>query len=264
MGTLRRKTGIGDHRQEEFANQMEGHMATKPNPAAAPGTPPDADVTQQESATATAMPELTPDTPQSIAKPKGSGLDKFKSKRDPIIASVKTLVTALPIHSIAQAKDFVRLHADEENYWSDELCFVNVPIKGQKRDLLHLIVEDLAMKYLPSARIMRCRLALASKPYDTFFLCQVPTRNLDNSFNSTNLVGCEQAKRLWVQATSRKDEGVDAYKIDPAEDQAAFPPPEWPTQTLDELITSTFGPDRMITSEDHPALRRLRGMRQQS
>ena len=35
-------------------------------------------------------------------------------------------------------------------YWSPELCFVNVPIKGQKRDTLHLIDEDLAMRYLPS------------------------------------------------------------------------------------------------------------------
>ena len=202
------------------------------------------------------------DVPQSIAKPKGSGLDKFKSKRAAAIASVETLVMALPIHKIADAKDFVRLQ--EECYWSDELCFVSVPIKGQKKDLLHLIQEDLAMKYLPSARILRCRLALASKPYDIFFLCQVPTRNLDNSFNSTSLVGCEQATRLWVQVTSRKEEGVESYKIDPAADKDAFPAPKWPTQTLDELITSTFGPDRMIDSEDHPALRRLRGMRQQS
>jgi hypothetical protein len=211
----------------------------------------------------TPMPELTPDAPQSIAKPKGSGLDKFKSKRASAIANVETLVTALPIHSIAQAKDFARLHPDEDNYWSDELCFVSVPIKGQKRDLLHLIEEELAMRYLPSARIVRCRLALATKPYDVFFLCQVPTRNLDNGFNSTNLVGCEQAKRLWTQVTSRRDENVEGYKVDPAQDPEAFPDPKWPTQTLDELITSTFGPDRMIENEDHPALRRLRGMRPQ-
>ena len=63
----------------------------------------------------------------------------------------------------------MRLHPDEENYWSDELCFVNVPIKGQKRDTLHLIDEELAMRYLPSGAISRCRLALAAKPYDVFF-----------------------------------------------------------------------------------------------
>jgi hypothetical protein len=74
-----------------------------------------------------------------IAKPSAFNLDKFKSKRAAAMANVETLLTALPTHNIAQAKDFVRLHPDEINYWSDELCFVNVPIKGQKRDTLHLI-----------------------------------------------------------------------------------------------------------------------------
>ena len=116
--------------------------------------------------------EVTP-----IAKPDAAfSLDKFKSKHAAAVANVETLQTGLPHHNIAQAKDFVRLHPNEETYWSPELCFVNVPIKGQKRDTLHLIDEDLAMHYLPSGRIQRFRLALATKPYDVFFLCHVPTQ----------------------------------------------------------------------------------------
>jgi hypothetical protein len=64
-----------------------------------------------------------------------------------------------------------------------------------------------------------------------------------------------------VQATSRKDEGVEAYKIDVAQDADAFPEPNWPTPSLDELILVTFG-GRMITSEDHPGLLRLIGAKQ--
>jgi hypothetical protein len=227
---------------------QEVHMADKPQIKAVPDNTP--------------APESN-DTTLSIAKPEGFSLDKFKSKRAVAMANVETLQTALPTDSIAQAKDFVRLHPDEENYWSDELCFVSVPIKGQKRDTLHLIDEELAMRYLPSAKVLRFRLALASKPYDAFFLCRVPTRNLDNGFNSTNLQGCEQAKRLWTQVTSRKEENVELYKVDKARDPDAFPEPKWPTQSLDELIGSTFD-GRMITSEDHPALRRLIGARQTS
>src|SRR5262245_31793375 len=119
----------------------------------------------------------------SIAKPAKFSLDKFKSKRSAAVASVQTLQAALPHHSIAQAKDFVRLHPDDEHFWSPELCFVNVPIKGMKRDTLHLIDEELAMQYLPSARVLRFRLALASKPYDVFFLCHIPTTNEDNLWN---------------------------------------------------------------------------------
>ena len=116
------------------------------------------------------------------------------------------------------------------------MCFVNVPIKGQRNDILHLIIEDLALRFLPSAKVQRFRLALAAKPGDVFFLCHVPTRNLDNTWNASNLRGCEQGRRLWTQVTSRKDEGVEGYKIDPARDADAFPAPKWPTQSLTELI----------------------------
>jgi hypothetical protein len=176
---------------------------------------------------------------------------------------VETLQTALPHHNIAQAKDFVRLHPDEDSYWSSELCFVSVPIKGSKRDTLHLIVEDLALRFLPSAKILRFRLALACKPHDVFFFCQVPTQNLDNSYNETNVKACELAKTKWVQATSRREEGVEAYKIGFARDDDTFPEPGWPPQSLSELIDKTLA-GRIIDREDHPGLLRLIGARQKS
>jgi hypothetical protein len=202
-----------------------------------------------------------PAEPLAIAQPGAFNLDQFKSKRPPSIAGVATLLTALVHHKISEANDFVRLHPDEANYWSAELCFVNVPIKGQKKDLAHLIVEELAIQYLPSNRIKRHRLALASKPDDVFFLCHVPTQNLDNSFNKTALNACEEAKTLWVIATSRKGEGIDEYKTDFARDPDAFPEPQWPKQPLDELIGVTFT-GRTITSEDDPGLLRLIGAKQ--
>jgi hypothetical protein len=178
------------------------------------------------------------------------------------VAGVETLQTALPHHSISQAKDWVRLHPDEVTYWSAECCFVHVPIKGA-RETLHLIAEDLAVQYLPSGRIQRFRLALATKPHDRFFLCHVPSVNLDNLWNGTNLLGCERAKHLWTQLTSRRDEGVDGYKIDYATDPNAFPDPAWPKQTLDKLIMTSFA-DAMIARHDHPGLLRLIGAKQSS
>src|SRR5262245_49553196 len=186
--------------------------------------------------------KLVPDDPQAapIPKPEGFSLDKFKSKQAAAVANVDTLLTALPHHSISQAKDFVRLHHNEETHWSPELCFVNVPIKGQKSNTLHLIDEDLAMRFLPSARILRFRMALATKPNDVWFLAHIPTRNEGNTWNDSNRQACEQAKTLWVSVTSRKEEGVDAYKIDVARNPEAFPKPNWPNQPLVELIRVTF------------------------
>ena len=199
----------------------------------------------------------------SIAKPAGkSGLDKFKSKRGAALANIETLPTELKIHTIAEAKDFVRLHHDDENWWSTELCFVNVPIKGQKHDTLHLIDEDLALQYIHPGRIQRNRLALATKPFDVHFLCKIPSQNLDNEWNRAAVKACEMAKTLWVLVVSRKEEGVETYKVDYARNQDAFPEPKWPTaQTLDDLILTRFS-GLIIEAADHPGLLRMIGAKQ--
>jgi hypothetical protein len=199
----------------------------------------------------------------SIPKPSGFDLNKFKSKRGAVMANVGTMQPALPHHSIAGARDFVRLHVDEKNYWSDELCFVSVPVVGQKGNLLHLIDEDLALQFLESGKIIRHRLALASKPNDKFFLAHVPSQNLDNSWNLSATNGAEQAKKIWVQLTSQKAEGVEAYKISYARDVDAFPEPKWPSLSLDELIEKAFHDNRMIITDTHPALLRLIGAKQE-
>jgi hypothetical protein len=201
------------------------------------------------------------DAPVSISKPTAFSLDKFKSKHAAAAANVETLQTGLPHYKLAAAKDFVRVHPDEENFWSPELCFVSVPIKGQKRDTLHLIDEEIAMEFLPSGKILRFRFALATKPFDIFFLAEIPTRNPDNEWNISTMYAVEKAKTLWVQVTSRKEENVDAYKVDFARDQDAFPAPKWPAQSLGELIERTFA-GRMVDHDQHPALLRLIGAKQ--
>jgi hypothetical protein len=203
--------------------------------------------------------DVTEPAPISIAKPSAFDLDKFKSKQAAAIANVETLLSALPVHKLSEAKDFVRLHPNE-THWSPELCFVNVPIKGQKRDTLHLIEENLALQFLEGGDVLRFRLALATKPHDAFFLCTIPTRNEDNPWNQSNLDACEKAKTSWARATSRKEEGVEAYKITFARDPKAFPEPNWPTQSLAELIEKTFA-GRVIEDENHPALLRKIGAR---
>ena len=199
--------------------------------------------------------------PIKIEKPT-KFLDQFKSKRDPSISGVATLVTALPVLKISDANDFVRLHPNddpEDGYWSTEVCGVLVPIHGDsKQAQLHLIDEEIAVRYLPSKKIKRFRLALATKPNDVMFLCQVPSTNLNNGYNRTALKACEKAKTLWTQASSRKPEGVEEYKIDFAEDPDAFEEPKWSPRTLDELIEITFR-GISIKTDDHPGLLRLRG-----
>jgi hypothetical protein len=111
------------------------------------------------------------------------------------------------------------------------------------------------MTYLEAKQILRFRLALASKPGDKFFLCHVPTQNLENTWNASALEAIEDARRLWVKAVSRRPEGVDAYKIMYARDEDAFSEPQWPTESLEELIMATFN-DRQRRAPGFAALDR--------
>jgi hypothetical protein len=190
-----------------------------------------------------------------IAKPSAFSLDKFKAKRTGAEA-IATLQAGLPHYKFAAANDFVRLHPDEDNYWSEPLCFVPVPVKGTKDSMLHLIDESIALQNLPIGKLSHFRLALASKPLDIFFLCHIPTRNLDNKFNATTLRACELAKTTWVQLTSLKAKGIEDYELTLPKDPNAVPLPKWPTQSLSELIDNAFQ-GCQIDREDHPALLRL-------
>ena len=139
-----------------------------------------------------------------VKKPKTSFLDKYKSKNMATAADVEPALAALAIKKIADVGDFVWVHPDEESYWTIELCFVDVPVKGEKRTILHLIDDDIAVANLPSKKIRRMRLALAAKPDGSFFFCIVPTRNLDNSFNKSALDAIEKCRTGWWMTSSRK------------------------------------------------------------
>jgi hypothetical protein len=102
---------------------------------------------------------------------------------------------------------------------------------------------------------------LASMPQDKLFLCIIPTQNLDNAFNADSVAACERAKSEWVMASSRRDEGLDGYKIDTTHDKNPFDEPQWPKQRLMDLILAAFR-GRTIESEDSEALFRLIGARQ--
>jgi hypothetical protein len=192
-----------------------------------------------------------------IAKPKKFSLARFKSDA-PLLPGVSGMVAAIPILKLGEVGDYFRLHPDETAYWTDELYLVNVPVKGMKKDMLHLIDKNIATKWLEPKKILRFRLALATKPYGIFFWARVPTTNLDNSWNESAFRAAHEAKEKWIEVFSRKEEGYDDYRWKPAIDQTAFPSPKWPVQPQEDLLEPTFA-GKMIETEQDPALYRLIG-----
>ena len=56
-------------------------------------------------------------------------------------------------------------------------------------------------------------------------------------------------KRIGFQVLSRRSEKVDRYEIKIAQDQGAFPEPEWPSRSLDELLEVTFNTPQVKGSQ---------------
>jgi hypothetical protein len=199
----------------------------------------------------------------TVAKPGAFRLADFKSTRNDEKAEVSKEPVPLSVIRIAHVKDYVRLHEDTAAYWSGELDFVTVPIKGEKQGALHLISPGLA-HLLPPNLVQHFGLALATKPYDEFFLCHVPTRGLENStWLQSDALACEEAMGRWVMVNSLRTDGHERYGVTFAKDNDFVPVPNWPTESLEYLIGVTFGAgdhkSRCIIDEEHPGLVRLLG-----
>jgi hypothetical protein len=202
---------------------------------------------------------LSPPSPP-IEKPAKPGfLDRYKSKRMPVLEVRGAVLNPLKVMKIPEVGDHTRLHPDEGKFWSEELCFVSVPVHGEKRDLLHLIDPEMALRY--SLKVAFSRLALASKPNDILFLCVVPSQNLDNSYNASALRCCQRAKIEWGMAVSRRKKGYEDYEWIPARDQDAFADLKWSPHGIDEWCDVTFK-GRDIFDNNHPGLLRLIGAKQ--
>ena len=195
--------------------------------------------------------------PLSIRKPSSfENLNRFKPKT-PSADRVGTLPLELPVTRITAVADFVRLHPDDE-FWTDEMCFVSVPIKGDRQDSLHVIVPEIAIEHALRYRVFR--LALGMKANGEVFLCEVPCQGLDNSWVKTMHEGCMFARDRWTKVTSRRTEDPpsDSYRSIFARHEEAFPAPRWPAQTRTELLDVAFN-GRVIDHDAHPGLLRLIG-----
>ena len=75
-----------------------------------------------------------------------------------------------------------------------------------------------------------------------------------NTWADSSRRGAEYAMKHWTRLSSNRPAG----QYDIAIASATLPEPEWPDLAFKEILRLAFQ-DAMITSIDHPAIRRLRG-----
>jgi hypothetical protein len=135
----------------------------------------------------------------------------------------------------------VTIYVDREN--EDEVFFVAPSMRG-------ILAEDLKPVLL--------QLATTRKGVLFIWPLTLPSEEnpLGRSWHESARKAAEISKGQWVRVFA--DKSLGGYRVRLAEGNLS--PPEWPVdKTFSELLTIAFA-DRIITTEDHPVVRRLRGL----
>ena len=139
---------------------------------------------------------------------------------------------------------------------------MNVPIKGQKHNTLHLIDEDLALQFLEAGEIKRFRLALASQARtmcSSFAKSQRKTSIIVGTFPIWRRA--RKPRRFGRKPPAEKAKAWRATKLRLPETLESFQPPN----LADAIAWRTYRARLRRPHDrdgDHPALLRKIGAKQ--
>jgi hypothetical protein len=164
-------------------------------------------------------------------------------------AGVKKLITTVPARR-PSPQDFVRVHPSPE-YRAD---FALIDLKEEREDYLvrREVLPDLA------GEVVLKTIFTAINRQGVVFLWPVRLPAPDDrktEWPRSAREAAELAMTRWVRLKANMSLG--AYEITVAE--SVMVDPVWPELTYQDLVKIAYR-DRMITTVDHPVVRRLRGL----
>jgi hypothetical protein len=160
---------------------------------------------------------------------------------------VEKLLTRLPVRKPGK-QEFVRVHQDEA--YRVDLAILELKEERETYAVSPTMHEQLLGEIVPA------RLFTAVTRQGVAFLwpCKLPIDGRANAWYDSLLEAAEMAMTKWVRVVANVPLGAyDTYVA-----TADLPAPEWPEQSLAELLKLGFG-SFYIDSPDHPVVRRLRG-----
>jgi hypothetical protein len=165
-------------------------------------------------------------------------------------AGVKQLLTTVPVRK-PYPQEFVRVHPNPD-YREN---FPIIELKGETREE-YLITSQLVPEL--TGELVTKTLFTAITRQGTVFLWPVRLPDADGKQNEwwrSMREAAELAMERWLRIKANM--GLGAYEIFVAE--GSIHEPIWPDINYQELIRLAFR-DRLITSLDHPVIKRLRGL----
>lgn len=164
-------------------------------------------------------------------------------------AGVKQVLTTIPVRK-PNRQDFVRVHPGEDY----QLTTVVIELKDDRES--YLVTADLRDELLGEVIPVTLFLAVNRQNVLSFWPCKLPDPSgRVNAWHESALEAAHLARDGWIRVTA--DMSLGAYRIFQATGE--LPDPEWPKESLGELLKIAFKGGKLIDSVDHPVLKRLRG-----
>ena len=164
-------------------------------------------------------------------------------------AGVKQVLTTIPVRK-PNRQDFVRVHPGEDY----QLTTVVIELKDDRES--YLVTANLRDELLGEVIPVTLFLAVNRQNVLSFWPCKLPDPSgRINAWHESALEAAHLARDGWIRVTA--DMSLGAYRIFQA--TGDLPDPEWPEETLGELLKIAFKGGKLIDSADHPVLKRLRG-----
>jgi hypothetical protein len=163
---------------------------------------------------------------------------------------VKRVITTIPVRKPSR-ESFVRTHHDQA-YW---LPTAVLELKEDRETYLVMpeLWPALASEATFSPRLLVAAVNRANIPFIWPIRLPGEDGKIDD-WNRSAMGAAEMAKTSWVRVSANM--GLGAYEVAVA--PALQATPEWPDLSFSKMLEIGFR-GKMITSLDHPVLRRLRG-----
>jgi hypothetical protein len=191
----------------------------------------------------------TPEKPQ-LPKSIFADLDKLRlSVSSTVLGGTAEILSKVPARK-PQKQEFVRVHPDE-------VMMLATAVYEDKQDReFYFVAPNMMAAMLGETTPVILVTAINRQKVSFLWPLKVANDNSSgNAWQDSAQQGCEVAKKTWVRLVA--DMSLGAYRLWAA--QGDLSEPEWPGKPLNELLEIAFR-GRVIESEDHPIVRRLRGL----
>ena len=164
-------------------------------------------------------------------------------------AGVKKLLTTVPVRK-PSPQEFVRVHPDPQMRGN----FPLVELKDEREE--YVIAGPLVAELVGEFVSKTLYTAISRQGVVSLWPVRLPDPDgREMEWHRSAREAAEMAMSRWVRIKSNR--ALGAYEI--FEAQGCIAEPVWPDLNFQEIIRIAFR-DRLITSLDHPVIKRLRGL----